>query len=150
MVSSIYFAGTFDYAIDDRGRVPIPPRYRSAFNEGAVLRLGPEGCLQVYPSPQFREEMERLLQEQPGTRTAAALRSRRALAAEVQEVALDGQGRILIPQAFRQTAALDGQATIIGIVDLLEIWNPERWQAEAARIHDQQAHEAAQLSEAAS
>ena len=148
MVSSIYFAGTYEYAIDDRGRVPLPPRYRSAFNEGAVLRLSPEGSLQVYPAAQFREEMERLLQEQPGTRTPAALRSRRALAAEVQEVQLDGQGRILIPQAFRQTAELDGQATIIGIVDLLEIWNPERWQAESARIHEQQAREAADFEAA--
>ena len=42
------FRGSYDYAIDDRGRVPLPPRYRDAFREGVILVQGREGCVAVY------------------------------------------------------------------------------------------------------
>ena len=42
------FYGEFDYKIDDKGRVPIPPRFRSALKDGVVLAPGVEKCITAY------------------------------------------------------------------------------------------------------
>ena len=48
------FLGTFDYAMDERGRVPLPPRYREAFRTGIVLSQGsPDRCIFLHTMEAF-------------------------------------------------------------------------------------------------
>ena len=42
-----YFLGRYEYAMDGRGRMPVPPRFRDAFAVGAVLTQGPDPCLRL-------------------------------------------------------------------------------------------------------
>jgi MraZ protein len=42
------FYGEFDYKIDDKGRIPIPPRFRNALKDGVVLAPGAEKCITDY------------------------------------------------------------------------------------------------------
>ena len=44
----MFFFGTFEHSLDERGRIAIPARYRSAFADGGILRRGPEGCAELY------------------------------------------------------------------------------------------------------
>lgn len=46
----VLLSGEFDHAIDSKGRVTLPARYREYFRDGAVLVPGQDGepCLQVY------------------------------------------------------------------------------------------------------
>ncbi len=43
------FFGEFEYRIDEKGRVPIPPRFRRELKEGVVLTPGIEKYITVYP-----------------------------------------------------------------------------------------------------
>ena len=41
-------------------------------------------------------------------------------------VDVDRQGRFVVPPVLRTDSELDGEVVIIGAIDHLEIWNPER------------------------
>ena len=122
------FRGTYEHTLDDRGRVALPARYRQEFLQGVVLTLGPEGCIEVWSPDGFA-----LMSDEVASRPATSVfgrRYRRAFDAQSFDTELDRQGRILVPQRFRQIAALNGAVTIIGRRECLEIWNPERWSTE--------------------
>jgi MraZ protein len=126
------FRGTFEYTIDNRGRIPIPARYRATFSNGAVLTEGQDGCIEVYTTDSYEGEAEFLLRQR-ATRKKAR-RIRRGFFASSLDVELDGQGRILLPPWLRQHGDLNGQVLVIGRGECLEIWNPERWAAEREAI----------------
>ena len=51
----------------------------------------------------------------------------RSWAANTSDVVLDGQGRIPIPPHLRDYARLEGEVVINGVINHVELWNPDRW-----------------------
>lgn len=132
----MYFLGRYEYAMDGRGRVPLPPRYRDVLVLGAVLSQGsPEPCLRLYTAESF-EQQAALYTSEPATRRAGRI-TRHAFFARSFSVELDRQGRILVPGPLRVYAALEGNVVVVGAGEWLEIWNPERFEAEMAVVDDQ-------------
>jgi MraZ protein len=126
------FRGTFDYSLDDRGRVAIPAKYRTAFPNGiAVIAPAPEGCLRVFPEAAF-DAMSDDNARGPAT-SVDGRRARRGFDAQAHDTELDRQGRILIPSRLREKASLNGAVVIAGNRECLEIWNPEAWERELER-----------------
>jgi MraZ protein len=130
----VFFYGTFEHSVDERGRVAIPARYRHAFVDGGVLRAGPDGAVEMYTQGSFDEEAKRRLESEDGNRRRSGRRTRRGFLHGAYKVDLDGQGRVLIPPQLREQSSLDGRVEIVGCGDYLEIWNPERWREELERI----------------
>jgi MraZ protein len=130
------FLGTFDYAMDERGRVPLPPRYRDAFREGIVLSQGsPDTCLRVYTEAAFTALASEYTSESPLHRVGRDLRAvffSRSVHAE-----LDKQNRILIPAPLREYAGLSAKVLVVGAGEYLEIWSPPSYEAEMARVDAQ-------------
>jgi MraZ protein len=120
------FRGLFEHTLDDRGRVALPARYRQEFESGAVLTLGPDGCVVVYTQEGFLERSKEGASDSSLTRIGRM--KRRVFDAFSFDVELDRQGRILVPAKFSDTAGLDGPVVIAGVRECLEIWNPERWE----------------------
>ena len=118
-----YFLGRYEYAMDDRGRVPIPPRYRDLFALAGMLNQGPDACLRLFTTENFDQQAQLYTREDaisPSART-----TRRLFFANCFSVELDRQGRILIPGPLRAYARLEGNVVIAGVGEWLEIWNPE-------------------------
>lgn len=130
-----YFYGSFEHALDDRGRVAVPARFRRALQDGGVVRAGNDGCAEIYTHETFETETERRLGDAGGTRRSSR-RVRRAFLAGAFEVELDRQGRVLLPQGIRTECGLDGRAIVIGCGDYIEIWDPARWNSEAETLVD--------------
>ena len=131
-----YFLGRYEYAMDERGRVPLPPRYRDLFIRGAVLSQGsPDRCLRLYTTESFEQEAA-LYTSEPAIRRAGRI-TRHAFFTRSFPVELDRQGRILIPAPLREYAGLDGNVVVVGSGEWLEIWNPERFDAEMAVVDDE-------------
>jgi MraZ protein len=130
----VYFFGTFEHSIDERGRVAIPARYRSAFVDGGVVRPGPEGGVELYSTADFNAQFSTRQADAVGNDTPEARRLRRNFMSIAFPVELDKQGRILIERQFRDSAMLTGKILIIGCGDYLELWHPDRWADELARI----------------
>jgi MraZ protein len=122
------FQGEFEYSIDHRGRIPIPARYRASFGTRATLVQGEEGSVEVYTIEAYQKASAFVTAEPPTTKKGR--RMRRRFFGHSFDVDLDGQGRILLPSKLREHGDLRGPVTIVGRGECLELWNPERYDAE--------------------
>jgi MraZ protein len=130
----VYFYGTFEHAIDERGRVAVPDVYRQEFATGGVVRVSTDGCVELYTHQGFEAEAERRLSAEESTRSRSARHTRRSFLAGAYPVDLDRQGRILLPQVIRSGASLNGRAAIVGCGDYMEIWERESWTREQSSL----------------
>ena len=129
------FLGTFDYSLDERGRVPLPPMYREMFRAGAMLIQGsPDRCLRIFTIDEFGRESEQYSSMPTLHRKGRDLR--RHWFSGAHPVQLDQQSRVLIPAPLRQYAELQSKVTIAGAGGWLEVWSPERWRDDMARISE--------------
>ncbi len=121
------FLGRYAHALDAKGRLAIPARFREALAEGVVLTRGIDRCLSLYPMAAWlplAEKVSALPITDPDARNF-----RRIIFAEAADLELDAQGRILVPPELRRYAGLEREALVVGVDTAIEIWSPERWQA---------------------
>ena len=122
------FTGEFNYTLDSKGRLNIPSKFRSALspdNDGSfVITKGMDRCVVAYPLVEWQKRVEAGLRELSATsqRNRLLVRSHTRYAATVK---LDGQGRIQITQFLKEYANLARDVRIIGVVNKIEIWNPD-------------------------
>jgi len=129
------FFGEFEYKIDEKGRVPIPPRFRRELKEGVVLTPGIENCITAYPLSEWKKLAATLT---TGSVTPSKLRRlNRAIFATAFSLNIDGQGRIALPIPLRQSAGIEDEVVIAGANNYLELWNKEQWEAEKATSQEQ-------------
>ena len=122
------FYGEFDYKIDEKGRVPIPPRFRNALKDGVVLAPGAEKCITAYTIPEWNK-LAMALTDSSLTR-AKMRRLNRALFSTAFRTIMDGQGRIAIPAPLREHAEIVDEVVVAGANTYLEIWNKIHWEEE--------------------
>jgi len=124
------FFGEFEYKIDEKGRVPLPPRFRQSLREGVVLTPGIEECITAYPLPEWKKVAAALT---TGSITRSKLRKlNRAIFATAFHFNLDGQGRITLPAPLREYAEIEDDVIVAGANNYLEIWGKDRWLKEKA------------------
>jgi MraZ protein len=129
------FRGTYEYTIDDRGRLPIPARYRNVFASGLVLVEADDGCVELYTVEGYDEWAE-FITRQPAHRRKSR-RLRRGFFGRSMDAEMDRQGRVLLPPRLRQHGDLNGAVIVVGRGECLEVWNPARWEAEGALVKDE-------------
>ena len=129
------FFGEFEYRIDEKGRIPVPPKFRAELKDGLVLTPGVEKCITAYPVREWKKIADNLT---TGTVTSSKLRKlNRAIFATAFSLSLDGQGRVALPQQLREYAAITDSAVITGANTYFELWNKERWDEEKAVSQEQ-------------
>lgn len=138
------FSGEFEHAIDEKGRLTIPAKFRAELADGVFVTRGLDGCLFVYPIGEWKALAEKLV-KLPLAQSNARYFNRMMFSGA--ECKLDNQGRILLPAPLREHAAIESDVVVIGLNSRLEIWSKERWQEVTARIEKESAAFAEQLSE---
>ena len=122
------FYGEFDYKIDDKGRVPIPPKFRNALKDGIVLTPGQEKCITAYTLPEWNKLSASLT---GGTLSRSKMRRlSRAIFSTAFNTQIDNQGRIAIPAPLREHAGIEDEVVVTGANTYLEIWNKVLWEEE--------------------
>lgn len=132
------FRGKYDHTIDDKGRLSLPSRFREVLRqyESEVLIAIPwENHLRAYPLSEW-ENLENKLRGEDQERLEDLDRIIRYLESESFECVVDKQGRILLPPALRTELALKREIVLIGMIDRVEIWNKETWEAERRLVHE--------------
>jgi MraZ protein len=123
--------GEYEHTIDDKNRLTLPAKFRDSFAEGVVVSRGLDGCLWAYPREDWQGAIEARLEElDPLSKESRRLR--RYFYAGASEDSPDKQGRITIPPALMQHAALGKDVVVAGVHDHLEIWDRAAWRRELA------------------
>ncbi|MFH1485078.1 MAG: division/cell wall cluster transcriptional repressor MraZ [Chloroflexota bacterium] len=125
---SVGFLGEYEYSIDLKGRISIPPRFRELFSDGLILCRGFERCITVY-SPCEWEKMTEVLVSRPLTRVKSR-RLSRAFFSGAFRTELDGQGRVILPAYLREYGKIEDGAVVVGVNSYLEIWSKQLWAEE--------------------
>ena len=124
--------GTFDHRLDAKGRLVIPARFREELGSSVVASFGIDRCVSIYSQNSWGGILERLhnLPYSKGkTRDLV-----RVLLASAHEVPIDPAGRILLPQSLRDQAGIEQEVSINGVLDHIEVWDSDKWNAYKARV----------------
>ncbi len=131
------FIGEFEYRVDEKGRIPIPPKFRTdeLKREGVVLCPGMEKCITIYPLSEWKKLADSLT---AGPLMPSKLRKlNRAIFATAFNLEIDGQGRIMIPSQLRQYANIDDEVVIAGANNYLELWSKGQWESEKSSSQEE-------------
>lgn len=115
--------GQYDYAIDGKGRLNFPARFREEMGETFLVTRWMDHCLAAFPAQEFEKVAQKI--EEKGIVKGRSVS--RMLYSSMAEVTPDKQGRIQIPAKLREYAGLDHDVTIIGNRTFAEIWNTGAW-----------------------
>ncbi|MDP1678228.1 MAG: division/cell wall cluster transcriptional repressor MraZ [Bacteroidota bacterium] len=123
------FKGSFNYTVDNKGRINIPAKMRKNLapeaNNSFVVTRGFENCIFVYPNDEWAKreaELGKLQQTNKDDRLFTRL-----LLQYATDVELDGQYRIVLPKELIQYANIENEVFILGAFDRIEVWNPNEY-----------------------
>jgi MraZ protein len=124
------FLGEFEHALDDRGRLAIPARFRAELEHGLYVTRGLDRCLVIWDASAWSAMAERVRQLNPWQ--ADARRMQRHFFAGAVQAVPDKLGRVVIPQYLRAYAGLETDVIVVGLADRIEIWARAEWEQERA------------------
>lgn len=121
------FIGEFKVSITAGGRIVLPKKIReNVRGETFILTKGFDVCLGGYDKDDWDNRSNALLQV--SLLDKEDISKRRYIFSGAQEIAVDAQGRFVIPKALASfIGAVDSEVIIIGVGDHFEIWEAARW-----------------------
>jgi MraZ protein len=126
------FRGNHPTRMDEKGRLKVPAEFKRVIDEKYGLKFyitSLDGKVaQLYPF----EEWERIEQKLASLSTFNPTKKKFLSRVNFygQEVEMDGQGRLLIPQLLRQSAEIKGEVAVMGNLTYLEVRNIEALQTQ--------------------
>ena len=123
------FYGEFEHALDRKGRIIIPSKFRDALKEHYVERFfitrGLDKCLFMFAEDEWRLQ-EQKFKAMSFTKSEFR-RFNRIYFSGASDLTPDKQGRILIPTYLKEYAGIKKDVFIIGVSNRIEIWGRESW-----------------------
>jgi len=122
------FRGRFELALDDKGRLNIPARFRDTLRERGDERLvitNFDKGLVAYPFGEWLELEKKASRLSMVSKEAKAFL--RFFVSGATECNMDKQGRVLLPPVLREYAGLDKDIVVAGMLNKIELWSRERW-----------------------
>ena len=122
------FRGRYEHAIDAKGRISIPSKFREILNKKYDDRLvitNFDHCLVAFPYEEWaglEQKVNSLSLVKKEAKTFL-----RFFYSSAIDCAVDKQGRLLIPQTLRDYANLEKDVMLVGEGKKIEIWAKERW-----------------------
>lgn len=137
------FCGQDRCSVDANGRIKLSPKVAADFTAKCggqvVIHCLPEGAIAVYPEEIYLEM--RRQETLPAAKAANSMvfrRSMRRFGALSCPESISNQGRITLPQAFREYAATEpgSEVWVVGVEIGIEIWNTKRWAEELDKMNE--------------
>ncbi len=125
------FFGEFEnIPLDAKGRLIVPAPLRNALPNGVtsvIITQWFDGCLAAFDPDGWRRLIDQL--RNMGHSQVKTRQLVRGMAGRASEVKLDRQGRALIPRKRLDAVGITDRATLTGVVDCIEIWDPDAYNA---------------------
>ena len=128
----INFIGTYECKTDAKGRFMMPAALKKqltpVMQDGFVIKRAVfQPCLELYPLVEWNKMMEKLNGLNRFNRKHNDFIRR--FTAGVKTVEVDANGRLLIPKDLITIAGITKEVTVSSAVNILEIWDKERYEA---------------------
>ncbi|MCK4578538.1 MAG: division/cell wall cluster transcriptional repressor MraZ [Candidatus Marinimicrobia bacterium] len=135
------FTGSYRYTLDSKGRVNIPSKMRKALgpanDSSFVATRSDDSCIVLYPIQVWKEKVEeKLLNLNKGRAIKRHYTRNRLRHAKILQY--DAQGRVQLPAELIEYAGITKDIEIIGMIDNIEIWDPDQLQAIDSELSDKQ------------
>ncbi len=124
--TTTFFVGEFTHALDPKGRLTIPSKWRISGGENTYLALpNPGGYITVYP-PKMVARLEEKVSGASfsDVRTQALLME---LFSKAHSFGCDKQGRINLNDKLLEHAGIQGKAVLVGNFSAFAIWSEGRY-----------------------
>lgn len=126
------FIGEYKHALDDKGRIAIPTKFRKQLAKGAVVTRGLDTSLFLFPKEEWDKLAEKLASLPLGQSNSRAFA--RLMLAGAMDVVLDKQGRAVLPEYLREYAGMKKNLILAGLFNRLEIWDEENWETYKKKV----------------
>ena len=124
------FQGHANTTLDEKGRIIVPSKFRKHIlpEAGGILNvtLGRDNCIWLFPSYEWVKVLKTVQTTNPYTTDEVSMRRRILFHAD--ELSLDSQHRILIPQELQKLVGIKKEILLIGQIERIEIWNPDAYE----------------------
>ncbi len=124
------FRGNHPAKIDEKGRLKLPSAFKQLVDAANVTQFyvtSVDGkCAEVWPLPEW-EKREAALAESSDMDDSVK-KYLNLTSYYGQQVEMDNQARILLPQILRSSARLDAEVTVFGMRVYLEVHNREQFE----------------------
>ena len=121
------FRGNHPARVDEKGRLKVPAEFKRVIDEkygNQFYITSLDGKVaQVYPFEEWERIEHKLASLSTYNPTKKKFLDR--VSYYGQQVEMDGQGRLLMPQLLRETAHIKGEVAVMGTLTYLEVRNLE-------------------------
>lgn len=125
------FQGASSLALDTKGRLSVPTRYRDVLSATAASQLTitrhPHGCLMIFPRPEWETFRQRI-----SSMPMSAQWTKRLFLGSAMDVDMDATGRILVSPELRAATGITKDTVLLGMGTHFELWDAGTYAAEEA------------------
>ena len=123
------FRGSHKATVDPKGRLKIPAEFKDMIDREfgpkfyVTSLLGDRASLYPFAAwERIENKLVALPTTHPGRNKFLDRTNYWGLLAD-----MDSQGRVLIPSRLRESAGIQGEVAVLGYLDRLDVWKPERF-----------------------
>jgi|SRR4030095_2654466 MraZ protein len=121
------FQGNVNTSLDEKGRVIIPAKFRKHIlpeaNDILNITLGRDNCIWLFPSNEWNKVLLTISSTNPYTDEEVEMRRRMLF--HTDDIAIDSQHRILLPQKLLAITGIKKDVLILGQIERIELWSPK-------------------------
>ncbi len=127
MANQYTFIGQYSYQIDSKNRINLPSDFRKQFKSSEkntfVITQGLDQSLWIYPINEWKKIEKELSSLSSISKVNRSFLRNYLRNAKI--IVFDKQGRFVLPENLLNFAKISKNVSIIGVLNRIEIWNPE-------------------------
>jgi MraZ protein len=124
------FRGNHPAKVDEKGRLKMPSAFKQLVDATSVTQFyvtSTDGkSAEIWPLPEWEKREQQLADS--STMDDAVRKYLNVTSYYGQQVEMDNQARLLLPQILRNAARLDGEVTVFGMRTYIEVHNREAFE----------------------
>lgn len=124
------FRGNHPAKVDEKGRLKLPAAFKQLLDAQHVSQFyitSVDGqCAEIWPLPEWEKQEAQLAEF--STMDDAVAKYLNLTSYYGQQVEMDTQSRVLLPQILRGAAKLDAEVAVMGKINHLEVHNLARFE----------------------
>jgi len=121
--------GTYHRTVDEKQRLAVPKKLKEALliESEFTVYVAPETdrALTLYSGVEFDRRAKHLVDL--SAQRAEVRNYQRLYYSQAEQVELDGQGRIRLPERLMEFAGIEQEVVLLGVHDHIEVWDRTRW-----------------------